>query len=307
MSYMKKWGDKGTETLEAYTNDLTRSGYAWDKGTSILPKETWDTVEQYLEYLRHLAEYVFAEEFVGHKSVLEIGCGTGFGASHLSKIASSITAIDIWQAGISLCQTQYRRDGNLNFIAADAVKLPFKSDRFDAVTSIHVIEHINPKMVLTYLSEIKRVLKRGGVFVVSTPNSRIRLLPFQKPCNPAHQKEYKDHELKKLLGAVFEGVKVFGLCASDEIQDLERHRLKQTPFKAYVVRPVNRIFIRHLPSPVLTRLKKIRKRFSGRRTGAESMPQETFTARFTVNDFRVDPRCPKDCRDLYGICTKVID
>lgn len=39
------------------------------------PKEKWDTIEQYVEYLRHLAAYVFAEKFVSNRSVLEIGCG----------------------------------------------------------------------------------------------------------------------------------------------------------------------------------------------------------------------------------------
>lgn len=307
MPYMKKRHEKGIETLEAYTDYLTRSGYAWEKGTSILPRENWDSLERYLEYLRHLAEYMFAEEFVGNKSVLEIGCGTGFGASHLSKVASSIVATDIWQAGISLCQSQYSGDSNLTFIVADGGKLPFKSEQFDVAISFHVIEHIEPKMVLNYLIEIKRVLKKGGRFVVSTPNSRIRLLPFQKPLNPAHKKEYRDNELMKLLGGVFTMVKVFGLCGSDEIQDIERNRLKQTPFKAYVVRPIYRMLIHYLPSPMRASLKRIKQRFADHHTHYKPISQDTFIARFSVNDFRLDPNCPKDCRDLYGICTKVID
>ena len=46
----------------------------------VIPREKWDRVEQYLEYLRHLAAYVIlAEPFVGNKKVLDIGCGAGEG------------------------------------------------------------------------------------------------------------------------------------------------------------------------------------------------------------------------------------
>ncbi|MBN1796195.1 MAG: class I SAM-dependent methyltransferase [Sedimentisphaerales bacterium] len=47
--------------------------------------------------------------------------------------------------------------------------LPFKSDFFDAVTMLAVFEHIHPQLIVYLLSEIKRVLKSGGVFVLTTP------------------------------------------------------------------------------------------------------------------------------------------
>jgi SAM-dependent methyltransferase len=234
---------------------------------------------------------------------LEIGCGTGFGAAHLSQFTSKTVATDIWEEGISHCQAKYKQD-NLVFTLADGTKLPFEADSFDVVVSFHVIEHIEPESVLNYLSEIKRVLRRGGVFLVSTPNSRIRLLPFQRPWDLGHKKEYNDKELEKLLGKVFEEVKVYGLYGSDEIQAMELKWLKQSPLKVYILKPARRVLRFLLPSPLFNHLEKIRQRLTKRRTDHKKEPTETFVNKFSVNDFRLDPGCPKDCRDIYGICTK---
>lgn len=270
----------------------------------VMPREKWDTIEQYIQYLMHLAAYaIFAKEFVTGRKVLEIGCGTGYGADYLSKFVSSIVAVDIWEGGILYCRDKYGKD-NLIFMQADGLKLPFEKDSFDVALSFQVIEHIEPKLVSNYLAEIKRVLKRGGTFIVSTRNSRLRLLPFQKPWNPEHIKEYKDNELKNLLSKVFEEVKVYGLYGSDEIQAIESNRVKQSPFKVYLMNPFYRALNYLLPSPILIRLKKIEQHFPKRQMGYKPISQETFMSKFSVNDFRVDPTCPKDCLDLYGICTK---
>lgn len=272
---------------------------------SVIPKEKWDTKEQYLEYLRHLAAYaILAEGSVRNKKVLEIGCGAGYGSNYLSKSASNIVALDISKEGVSPYWRKYSKD-NLSFMLGNGTKLPFKAGTFDVVISFQVIEHIQPKFVLNYLSDIKRVLRREGIFLVSTPNSRIRLLPFQKPWNPTHKKEYNDNELKKLLGNVFEEVKVYGLYGSGEIQAIEHKRVKQNPLEVYIVTPTCRALNSLLPSPILIPLKKVRQRLIKRQTDYKPMPQKTFVSKFSVNGFRADPSCPKDCIDLYGICIKV--
>ena len=274
----------------------------------VMPREKWDSVDQYIEYLRHWAAYtLFAKEFVFGKEVLEIGCGTGYGANHLSGSASSIVAIDIREGGISYCQDKYGKD-NLVFLEADGLKLPFKDNSFDIALSFQVVEHIEPKSVLNYLTEIKRVLKKEGTFILSTPNKRLRLLPFQKPRNPEHRKEYGHNELKNLLSKVFAQVKIYGLCSSDEIQAIECNRLRQNPFEVYIMKPIMepiyRLLKLFLPSPIVVQLKKIKQEFPKPQIGYKLMPQETSMSKFSINDFRVDSSCPKGCLDLYGICTK---
>lgn len=270
----------------------------------LMPRVKWESVEQYVEYLRHEAAYMlFVTEYIAGKEVLEIGCGSGYGANELSDSVSGIVAIDISEKVISHCHDRYRKD-NLVFMKADGLKLPFKDGSFDIALSFQVMEHIEQKMVFNYLSEIRRVLKRGGVFLVSTPNPKLRLLPFQKPWNPEHKKEYTDMELKNLLRKVFEEVKVYGLCCSSEILSIERHRVKQSPFRVYIVTPFYRVLNSVLPRSILSYLKTIKQSLPIRKTNHQLVPEETFIARFSITDFRVDPGCPHDCLDLYGICTK---
>lgn len=265
------------------------------------PKERWDTNEEYLLYLRHLAAYVSAEKVVSNRSVLEIGCGTGYGADHLSQFASSIIAIDFWKEGVQYCHAKYKNE-KLIFLQANGLKLPFKDSSFDAAISFQVIEHIAPNNVLNYLLEAKRVLKRGGIFIVSTPNSKLRLLPFQKPWNPEHKKEYDFKGFKNLLSQVFEDVKVYCLRGSEEIQYIERNRVKQNPLRVYIISPLTPLLKKILPSSFW--LSKVKNPPEFKKTYSQ-LSDKGFVNEFSVNDFRVDQNCAKDCLDLYGICAKV--
>ena len=281
----------------------------------LVPKEGRHSRELYVKYLRRLTPYVLTAECVDNRSILEIGCGTtGYATAHLARFASRITAIDTQKDAITFCQTKYQRS-NLDFLLADGIKLPFKDNSFDIVISFQVIEHIDPHQVLDYLSEVKRVLKEEGVFWVSTPNPKLRLLPLQKPWNPEHKKEYKHKELQRLLNKVFETVKVYGLCGSKEILSIERNRVKQKPLNVYIVRPywhlLSRLYhlLSNLSPPAvrcqLERIRDTRRKFlKPKEPIIVPIQQETFLSEFSFDDFTLNPACPKDCLDLIGICTK---
>lgn len=49
-------------------------------------------------------------------------------------------------------------------------KLPFGSSHFDVVTMLAVIEHLHPLNLAEGFSEIYRVLKPSGAFIITTPN-----------------------------------------------------------------------------------------------------------------------------------------
>jgi len=54
------------------------------------------------------------------------------------------------------------------WIVADAQKLPFRDNAIDEMYGAHVIEHLEDP--LRFLRECKRVLKRGGMVTIITPN-----------------------------------------------------------------------------------------------------------------------------------------
>jgi SAM-dependent methyltransferase len=60
--------------------------------------------------------------------------------------------------GLSLQELDIERD-----------KLPFDGDFFDAITCLAVMEHFEPERISFIFSEIFRVLRPGGVLVVTTP------------------------------------------------------------------------------------------------------------------------------------------
>lgn len=265
-------------------------------------KERWESVEEFLLYLRHLAAYMFAQKHLSNISLLEIGCGTGYGTDHLSQFSESMVAMDIWKEGISNCHARYKKK-NLSFILADGLKLPFRDQSFDAAVSFQVIEHIDPKQCLNYLSEVERVLKRKGTFIVTTPNSKLRLLPFQRPWNPQHKKEYDCRELEKLLTKVFPRVELYGLDGTEEIQLIERYRVKQNPIIVYTIAPFMPVIDRLLPSRILFKLRNVIAPSKSKRD-MNQFRMKDFVNKFSVNDFKVHSNCTESCIDIYAICMK---
>ena len=269
----------------------------------VRPRKKWDSIEQYIEFLRHFMAYNYAKKFVKGKIVLEIGCGTGYGAHYLSRFASDIIAIDISRLCVMHCHNKYKK-GKLNFLQGSGLSIPLKDSSIDVALSFQVIEHIEPREVEDYLLEIKRALTNKGVFVVSTPNKKLRLLPFQKPWNPEHKKEYNFTEFKKALMNVFENVKVYGLKGSEEIQSIERNRVKQNPFEVYVIKLLIFLAKKMLPPIIASHFRKVRRSLRNQMKESRSISNE-ITKRIRISDFKVLSYCPKDCLDFYGACQKL--
>jgi len=55
------------------------------------------------------------------------------------------------------------------FFVASVLRLPFENKFFDFVTALDVLEHLRAEELVVALNEIKRVLKDGGVLIVSVP------------------------------------------------------------------------------------------------------------------------------------------
>jgi SAM-dependent methyltransferase len=96
-----------------------------------------------------------------------------------------------------------------------------------------VIEHLaNDKGLL---DEIHRVLRPDGKFILTTPNRLYRLLPFQKPRNPYHVREYTPRGLEKILTRKFSPVSVKGVWTRPGWMERERARFRQNPVQVYGV------------------------------------------------------------------------
>ena len=102
-------------------------------------------------------------------SVLEVGCGPGDFAVHLSSKARTVTAVDFSTTAIEIARRKSTGSGaQIEFAIADAQRLPFSDEFFDIVFSCECLEHLpNPQRALI---EMHRVLKSGGTLVLTTEN-----------------------------------------------------------------------------------------------------------------------------------------
>lgn len=103
-------------------------------------------------------------------AVLDLGCGIGKHLPALDKATLSV-GIDI---GLPDLQKGKRAFPGLALMCGSAYHIPFRPATFDSVVTIDVVEHLQEPLIA--LKETARVLKRGGVLFLQTPNYPIKRL-----------------------------------------------------------------------------------------------------------------------------------
>jgi len=147
--------------------------------------------------------------------VLEVGCSdawlTYWLKAEFSKIFNLIfLGIDLSYLDIDFaCQRKrYFQHSGCYFQVMDAQRLGFKDNTFDIVIASELLEHIlRPKIVI---GEICRVLKKGGIFIATTPHKNsglvARLLKiFRKPGKDYFASFIEDNERSKVRLASDQG------------------------------------------------------------------------------------------------------
>lgn len=105
---------------------------------------------------------------VSGKRVLDIGCGSGWiELMLLDKNAKAIDAIDISKDVIAKAKAQNLK--KVKYKVAGATKLPYPDESFDLVVCFEVMEHIEKEGEPKLFAEAKRVLKKNGIFLLTTP------------------------------------------------------------------------------------------------------------------------------------------
>ena len=102
------------------------------------------------------------------RKVLDVGCSYGF---MLQKFPDSFQKFGIDVSGYAISIAKKRLPSAIFKIRSAEEKLPFEKDFFDIILFNDVLEHLeNPKVAL---ENIWKVLKKGGILYITTPNLNI--------------------------------------------------------------------------------------------------------------------------------------
>ncbi len=203
------------------------------------------------QHMVNLSGYVWAARQLGpleQRSILDLSCGTGYGADYLGSRAGRIVGIDYAPDVVAKSRADYLRP-NVAFLAMDGCALGFCDASFDCIVSQDTIEHIQDDH--RFVSEVTRVLKPNGVLIIFTPHGKGRDVT---PSDPFHIREYTLDEFRALLAPHFSTIQWYGRRQGHRLKTVERsmdtvRNLDPAGLRSCVPRP-----IRHWLGSVISRL-----------------------------------------------------
>jgi SAM-dependent methyltransferase len=126
------------------------------------------------------------------RRVLDVGCGTGAMLSYLERYGEP-SGVEADEQAVELCRSR----GITAVQQADPPPLPFEDGRFDLVTALDVLEHVDDDGRL--LAELRRVLRPGGVALVTVP--AFPALWGPQDVISHHKRRYRAGELRRRVQA----------------------------------------------------------------------------------------------------------
>lgn len=197
--------------------------------------------------LEHLHRYLLASKVVAGKTVLDIASGEGYGSAMLARSAYKVTGVDISHEAVAHAQVKYQRE-NLDYRQGSCAAIPLEDASVDMVVSFETIEHHDEHDAM--MREIKRVLRPGGVLIISNPD-KLEFTDKPGTVNPHHVKELYRDEFTALLDKHFKHHRLYGqrvvygsaiLCedglgalASYELADPTLSSMPGVPYAMYLV------------------------------------------------------------------------
>lgn len=152
----------------------------------------------------HLAKYRLAASLLSAGRILDVGCGVGYGTATLAASDREVIGVDVAPEALDVARTRYAGKG-VSFQQMDGEDLHFPDGSFNGVICFEAIEHFHhPER---HLSEVVRLLRPDGVYLMSTPQPGHDADPAH---NPHHHHEFSRQDLERLLRGAFDDVVLRG-------------------------------------------------------------------------------------------------
>jgi len=117
----------------------------------------------------NLAAYI-KNSFPDKKTVLDFGCGPGFLMEYLIEKDFQVAGLEFSKESLQI--VNQKLSGNPNFSGAfEFDSLISQHLKFDIITLVEVIEHLNDFILNSTFMNIKKLLSDDGVLIITTPNN----------------------------------------------------------------------------------------------------------------------------------------
>jgi alpha-1,3-rhamnosyl/mannosyltransferase len=147
--------------------------------------------------LDHRERYRWAcERLPAGATVLDAGCGVGYGSALISAQAAAVVGLDAAADAVAFAQRHWANE-KTRFEQQDLhfLHFPPETPPFDAVVCFECIEHLAvPEL---FLCRLRQYLKPGAPLFLSVPFETVR--PFHPDLNPYHFMHYTLNDLQSLL------------------------------------------------------------------------------------------------------------
>jgi 2-polyprenyl-3-methyl-5-hydroxy-6-metoxy-1,4-benzoquinol methylase len=187
--------------FECYAPDLAHQGDGFKAGYFADLAEL-EGENFWFRSRNQLIQWVLDKYFPEPQSILEIGCGTGYVISAISRQfpRAKVYGSEVFVAGLEFAAT---RSPSAKFMQMDARDIPFLGE-FDVIGAFDVLEHIEEDEIV--LTQMHEALKPDGIIVLTVPQHA--WLWSESDDYACHKRRYSAKELVgKVQQAGFEIVK----------------------------------------------------------------------------------------------------
>jgi ubiquinone/menaquinone biosynthesis C-methylase UbiE len=102
-----------------------------------------------------------------NEKILDAGCGIGYYGLGIAKKGGNTIGVDISKESIQNAVERAKGVKSAKFVIGNILALPFKRGAFNKIICVDVLEHIEDDS--TAVSELCRVLKKGGILIIHVP------------------------------------------------------------------------------------------------------------------------------------------
>jgi len=99
---------------------------------------------------------------------LDLCCGAGTNPIYMARKGFGVTAVDISDKAVEYAKEQaFRASVSINFLIADFLRLPFRSEEFDFAFDFGCFHHVEMTNRTAFIKGVHRVLKPKGTYLLA--------------------------------------------------------------------------------------------------------------------------------------------